>query len=103
MSLLNYHNPDLWRAWKGGSELRSLTPFPVDPLDLADLSGLRVWVHFCAKSLIFKVLESSDLPQIASFGLWREKAQMHENKKHAGKPNNMYKNNDMNTSTREHE
>ena len=33
---VNYHHPDPRRVWKAGSGLRLLTPFPVDPVDLAD-------------------------------------------------------------------
>ena len=32
-SLSNYRHPDPWRAWHVGSELRSLPPLPVDPVD----------------------------------------------------------------------
>ena len=34
--MCNYRHPGPWRVWKGGSDLQSLTPFPVDPLDRAD-------------------------------------------------------------------
>ena len=34
--MCNYRHPGPRRVWKGGSDLQSLTPFPVDPLDPAD-------------------------------------------------------------------
>ena len=35
----NYRHPGPRRVWKGGSDLQSLTPFPVDPVDPAQSNG----------------------------------------------------------------
>ena len=66
---VNYRHPNPRRVWKGGSGLRSLPPFPLDPAHWSSLAKIGPRIP---KSLIFVtpvVIMTSDPPPLSSPGL----------------------------------